>query len=297
MVLIAGMTAIALAIPAFAQELAGDRHEADSTLAAVPAQAGDEPPEWHAMITKLPGDWKTFAVDNFSSRTLLPVAALAGVTAALIVADDYLWRATDDFSNINPATREITHSFAEIGDGKTIFGLAGAFAITGWIVDDNRALRTASQLVESHLAVGITVQVLKHITGRERPERQSVKSGRWRPLPNQKEYHNSVPKFDAFPSGHTAATMAMVTVLIENYPELTWLKPVGYATVGLVAFSLAARGWHWYSDYPLAIALGYQFGKIAARPAKSAQPDLPGSLHLEPALTPEGAGLRLSLRF
>lgn len=292
--LIAGIAAITSPIPASAQELSS---ATDTTVAEVPVVQGEGAPVWHAMITNLPGDWKTFAVDNFSTQTLLPIAALVGVTGALIVADDYLWRATDEFSNVNPTTRTITHAFAEIGDGKTIFGLAGAFALTGWVINDTRALRTASQLVQSHLAVGITVQVLKRITGRERPERQSVKSGRWRPLPNQKEYHQSVPKFDAFPSGHTAAAMAMVTVLIENYPELEWLRPVGYAAVGLVAFSLAARGWHWYSDYPLAIALGYQFGKIAARPASTAEPDVPGSLHLEPALTPEGAGLKVSLRF
>src|SRR5664279_4126820 len=48
-------------------------------------------------------------------------------------------------------------------------GLAAAFAAYGFIAGDNRALRTGSQIVETILASGTVVQVLKHITGRESP--------------------------------------------------------------------------------------------------------------------------------
>lgn len=258
-------------------------------------------PAWHDMFTRIPGDWGRFAVDNFRVEKIPAIAGLAGLTAALLLADQETWQATSDFSNANTVRRDFRDFCVEMGDGRSILGLAGSFAILGWATTDNRALCTASQLVESYLSCGITVQLLKHIAGRERPERQSSSRGRWRPLPNQIEYHRAVPRYDSFPSGHTAAAMAAVTVLIENYPEAKWLRPVGYGIVALVGFGLVSKGWHWYSDFPLAIALGHQFGKIAAHPAevetaKSSESSQP-KLTIGPSVTSEGSGISIAILF
>lgn len=268
-------------------------------------RADEYVPAWHEMVTRVPGDWTRFAGENFQSSRIPAILGLAGLTAALVVADDPSWRSTESVCNRTQRSRDIMHSFAELGNGRTVLAVAGAFALGGWMVDDPRALRTASQMVESYLASGITVQVLKHLTGRERPERQSRKGGAWRFFPNQAEYHRSMPKFDAFPSGHTAGAMGMVTVLIENYPELKWLRPVGYAAVGLVTISLVSRGWHWYSDFPLAIVLGYQFGMIASHPEHdedepaglAAPRSTKPSVSLLPSLGEHGAGVTLAVTF
>lgn len=256
------------------------------------------------MFTRVPGDWVRFGRENFRSSRIPPLVGLAGLTAALILADQQSWHSTEDVCNRTQTSRELMQSFAEIGNGRTVLAVAGAFALAGWTIDDARAVRTASQMVESYLACGITVQVLKHLTGRERPERQSRPRGTWRFFPNQKEYHRSIPKFDAFPSGHTAGAMGMVTVLIENYPEVKWLRPVGYAAVGLVTVSLVSRGWHWYSDFPLALVLGYQFGRIAAHPETDVEVRTDESperatpkFSLTPSLGERGAGVMVSLTF
>lgn len=255
----------------------------------------DEVPAWHDMFTRLPGDWGRFAENTFQTKKIPAIVGIGGLTAALMLADDQTWRATNDFSNISNTSRTITHSFAELGDGKTILGIAGGFAIVGWAGDDSRALRTASQLVQSYISCGITVQVFKHLSGRERPERQSQPRGKWDFLPNQKLYHRAMPRFDAFPSGHTAAAMGMVTVLIENYPEAKWLRPVGYTAVGLVGFGLVSRGWHWYSDLPLAIALGYEFGMLAAHPERADAPT--SQVSFLPALGEDGVGVMVNVSF
>ncbi len=78
-------------------------------------------------------------------------------------------------------------------------------------------LQTASQIAQGMVACGITTQVLKHITGRETPSRATQDGGIWRFFPNQKDYHEKVPKYDAFPSGHLAT--AMMT-LDSNCKEL-----------------------------------------------------------------------------
>ncbi|MEO8168190.1 MAG: phosphatase PAP2 family protein [bacterium] len=257
-------------------------------------------PAWHEMFTRVPGDWGRFAVDNFRVEKIPAIAGLAGLTAALVLSDHETWRATSNFSNATSGRRSFKEFCVEMGDGRSVLGLAGGFAILGWATADNRALSTASQIVESYLSCGITVQLLKHIAGRERPERQSSNSGRWRPLPNQAEYHRAVPRYDSFPSGHTAAAMAAVTVVIENYPEERWLRPVGYGIVALVGFGLVSKGWHWYSDLPLAIALGHQFGKIAAHPigvAETAGLPQPAKIMVAPAMSSNGAGISVAVLF
>ncbi len=261
----------------------------------------DHVPAWYEMFTRVPGDWVRFGDENSQASRIPAIVGLAGLTAALIVADQHSWHSTENICNRTQTSRDLMQSFAELGNGRTVLAVAGAFALVGWTIDDARAVRTASQLVESYLASGIAVQALKHLTGRERPERQSRPRGAWRFFPNQNEYHRSMPKFDAFPSGHTAGAMGMVTVLIENYPEVKWLRPVGYAAVGLVTVSLVSRGWHWYSDFPLALVLGYQFGRIAAHPGpdeeeKTAQRTTP-TFSLSPSLRETGAGVMVSWTF
>ena len=42
-----------------------------------------------------------------------------------------------------------------------------------------------------------------------------------------------------------------------------YIQPVGYTLMSLLGFQMLNNGVHWASDYPLALALGYGFGKIA----------------------------------
>jgi hypothetical protein len=53
---------------------------------------------------------------------------------------------------------------------------------------------------------------------------------------------------------------------INNYPEEKWIKPLGFTAIGLVGYSLVAKGWHWYSDLPLGFYLGYTIGNIVTPP-------------------------------
>lgn len=150
-----------------------------------------------------------------------------------------------------------------LGDGWTHTTIALSFWVSGLISKDYRELQTASQLGECILATGITTQFIKHITGRESPYTTNTPRGVWRFFPNQKDYALHVPNHDAFPTGHLATAMATVTVIAENYPEKKFIRPVGYTLMGLLGFAMLNNGVHWASDYPLGIALGYSFAKIA----------------------------------
>jgi hypothetical protein len=234
---------------------------AGALLEGVPQPAG---PAWHSMITNIPGDWYRSGKLIFRSQSLPSLAGIAVATGALLVTDHETQQASLSFYDESPAIHSASDAFVHVGDGKTAFGIAAAFALYGVASGDHRAFATGSQTVEAVLASGIVVQLLKRVAGRESPEMASVHRGRWRPFRNWGTYNHHQPRYYAFPSGHVTTTMAVVTVLAENYPEVGWIRPVGYAVTGLVGISLVNVGWHWYSDFPLAVALGYSFGMIAA---------------------------------
>jgi len=278
----------------------------DPRAAAIPADSvhaeGEFLPSWHAAISNIPGDWLRFAHLAFSARYGPIMAGTATLTVALVAADDPVWQRSHIWYRTSPAVKRLSDDVEWVGDGRPQFGVAAAFAAWGVIAGDSRALRTGSQVVETILASGTVVQVLKHITGRESPFVSTRPAGRWDLFPNQIEYSKHVPHYDAYPSGHVTTALATVTVVIENYPEWWWARPVGYAAVAGLAVSMGNTGIHWYSDYPLAVVLGYSFGMIAAHPLQTG--GLPGEtvpgepkLSVAPLIDPARTGVVVSLAF
>ncbi|HUI10401.1 MAG TPA: phosphatase PAP2 family protein [Bacteroidota bacterium] len=279
----------------------------DSRLSGVtPADSsragGEFLPSWHAAISNIPGDWLRFGRLAFSTRYGPLMAGTASLTVAMVAADDAVWKRSHIWYTTSSPIKEISDDVEWVGDGRPQFGLAAVFAAWGFVAKDTRALRTGSEIVETILASGTVVQVLKHVTGRESPFVSTEPGGRWDLFPNQIEYSKHVPHYDAYPSGHVTTALATVTVVIENYPEWWWARPVGYAAIAGLAFSMGNTGIHWYSDYPLAVVMGYSFGMIAAHP--SATGGLPGEttpgetkFSVAPLLDPLRTGIIVSLNF
>ena len=89
--------------------------------------------------------------------------------------------------------------------------------------------------------------------------------GAWNPFPSFSAYGKNTPHYDAMPSGHLATIMAGFTVITTNYPDVKWLKPVGYTLIGGLCFQMMQSEVHWASDYPLALLIGYFSGRCIAR--------------------------------
>jgi hypothetical protein len=256
--------------------------------------------KWYSMITNLPGDWSQYYRLKLRITSVPEFVGLGVLTAGLIVTDDATYKVSDRWYKNSQTVTGVSDFFVSLGDGKSQFALAGAFAAYGLLKDDDRALRTGSQIVQAVLASGAVVQVLKHITGRESPFVRTSPTGTWRFFPNQIAYHKHVPAYDAFPSGHICTAMATVIVIAENYPQTTWIRPVGYVVSGLVGVGMVNRGIHWYSDYPLGLALGYVFGMIAAHPEGLIGETVPESsthLTIAPAVNGNGVGLSFAVAF
>ena len=259
------------------------------SIKAIPQKIIYKKPRPFSFITNIPKDVAGFTKQSFKKQNLKDLAIVAGSTAILILADQAITNSVQ--TNFNNAGIHGTESFSPIvqlnfGGKKTNFGklpknintaiynlgqgsfsmmFAAGFFILGKVKKDNRALQTASQLTESFIALGAVTQLIKYSTGRENPSDATVKGGRWQPFPSWKNFQNNKPKYDAFPSGHLATFVSTVTIIGENYPEIKWIKPVGYTISGLIGLSMINNGVHWAGDLPLGFALGYGFGKFITK--------------------------------
>jgi membrane-associated phospholipid phosphatase len=245
-----------------------------------------------SFLRNFPGDMADYAKVTFRKSNLHPIAGMTAGTLALIIMDQqvitsakmigarfnidsnssqkrYFGKNIEIFSQRLYLGFEGPHDLSSamyfIGDGWGQLGIAGGFWAHGFIAKNNKSKQVGNALLESLLTVGTMTQLIKHITGRESPFVSTAPGGVWRFFPNQAEYHRSVPHYDAYPSGHIAAAMATVTVLSAFYPEKTFIRPIGYTLMGALMFAMLNNGVHWASDYPLGIAIGYSFARIAVK--------------------------------
>lgn len=250
-------------------------------------------PKGYHFITNIPNDWYEFGKRTVTKKGLITVGAIAASTAILMTFDRQAMDAVQQFGrwagisserkfanaikfkvggtsvNFMDLPQNLNSTLYFIGEGwPTIAFTAGVLA-RGLIYNDNRAILTASQIAEGYIAMGVTVQLIKRITGRQSPFKTEEGTGTWHLFPSTSHYQSDVPNHDAFPSGHLATAMASVTIYAENYPEIKWIRPVGYSVIGLVGLAMMNNGVHWLSDYPLALAIGYTYGKIVTSRGKS----------------------------
>jgi len=172
------------------------------------------------------------------------------------------------FGTLRIIPKNIPSAVYYIGNGGTTMMLSGMFYAIGKIgKEDYRALNTSNELMEILFSVGVTTQTLKRITGRQSPSaalRDGNDGGNWNPFPSFTAFQKNTPNYDAMPSGHLATYIATVTVIGTNYPEIKWIKPVGYSLGSVLAFNMISGKVHWTSDYPIAVLIGYAMGKTVA---------------------------------
>lgn len=278
------------------------------------------------FVRNVPSDFGRFFSVSFRKKNLPKIGALVGGTALLIAFDQQILDATQQFGrylNIDPERKSknvlalkmggfkvplldlpqnLNSSIYFLGEGWPSIVIAGSFYGYGAIAKDYRALQTSSQLAEMFITLAVTTQFIKRITGRESPFQATERGGKWSPFPNPAYYQKNVSKLDAFPSGHLATVMATVTIISGNYPDNQYIKPVGYTIMGLVGFSMLNNGVHWISDYPLALAIGYTYGKIAVSRGHVILPRKLSGLTKSSTLTPlllgqDGFGLSYRYTF
>jgi hypothetical protein len=242
-------------------------------------------PRYFSFLTRLPKEAAGIGTATLQRKSIKPLLLIAGTTALLMLNDESISQGVTSFSNtihLSPeesnkdilsikigntstsllkAPQNINTALYQFGQGFPSLLIGAGLFTYGKIHHNYRAISTASQLTETFILMGVGTQLLKRITGRQSPSETTDLDGSWHAFPSFKNFQNHTPAFDAFPSGHLATLMSTVTVLADNYPEVKWIRPVGYSVIGLVGYSMINNRVHWASDYPLALALGYLCAK------------------------------------
>jgi len=138
------------------------------------------------------------------------------------------------------------------GEWYAIGGVAGAFALYGWIAKDTGAKKIAIELLQGGLYSELVTTVLKISIGRARPEFTS----------NAFTYHPFTVgnyNFQSLPSGHTTSAFALSTIM-SRHAKSTSLKILAYVPAAFTMFSRIYQHHHWLSDEVVAAAIGYFAG-------------------------------------
>lgn len=239
-------------------------------------------PRFFEMITNIPKNVYRTVNDFGYKENLIALGGATAMTVAIIPQDQYLLEQSrilgervglkdfakyHHFGPLENIPSDLTSAIYLIGNGTTPLLLSMGFATYGLIKKDYRALNTSTGLVESLLVCGVFSQTIKRISGRQSPAPAIVDGnpgGDWNPFPSFNAYMKNTPNYDAMPSGHVMTATATLNVLLTNYPDKKWIKPLGYSLIGLLGFEMVQANVHWYSDYPIALVMGYIIGKNVA---------------------------------
>ena len=104
--------------------------------------------KWYSMISNIPGDLKQYYTIKFQMNRIPEFVGLSVLTAGLLVTDKSTYEVSDRWYKNSQAVSDVSNFFVSLGDGKSQFALGGAFAAYGLLKDDDRALRTGSQIVQ-----------------------------------------------------------------------------------------------------------------------------------------------------
>lgn len=139
----------------------------------------------------------------------------------------------------------------KLGNGGTLITISLFLLGAGFLLKHQAWMRIALDSLLAHGMVALVVNSLKHIIGRPRP--RLTHSGGWQWWPSLES------GLDSFPSGHTSATVAVVTVLARALPRLRW---VPFALAAWVGASRIWRGSHFPGDVVGGMALGFVVGSV-----------------------------------
>ena len=239
---------------------------------------GYKKPKLFEGITNIPKNYLDLGKGFKSKDNLMWIGITIASTGLLISSDqDLIGHAENISSNVNLSRRHsylkvmgvieiptnISATFYHFGHGSISLLFAGGLLTAGLLKKDYRAIHTSVEIGESLLTLGVMTQGLKRVFGRQSPQMATVDGGECNFFPNQRDYMKNTAYYDAVPSGHMATIIAAVTVVAKNYPEVKWVKPVGYTMAALMGFEMMNSGVHWASDYPLGILIGYSVATVS----------------------------------
>lgn len=228
----------------------------------LPASVEDAP-----AISDFPKDLLGNFVGLWSKDNLVPLLVGAGAVTAAMPADDRVKQTFYDPA----ATDGFAVAGKEIGKSQLLGPVIGVSFLASRLTDNAKVQSLTYDAAQGFLVSNTVMAGLKKITGRSRPD-------------GADDY--------SFPSGHTANSFMLATVVSRHYG---WRKALpAYAAASYVGASRIRSQKHHLTDVLAGAALGYIVGRTVTR--RSAE-DGPPRFNLGVAVPPGGgAALNVGIR-
>lgn len=225
---------------------------------------------------------------------------LAGVASTLLIVSSGLDYQVEHYFNQHPSYGAAARPVVISGSLLPIIA-GGSLFLAAKIKKDNELLGASYAVLQSSLTTLLYISALKAITGRPHPD--------WRHSDDMKSLSKTFRfgflrggVFWGWPSGHTAATMSVVSALTNYYPNATWLKVAGYSLVAYTIFGVSSvnrGGMHWFSDAVAAAFMSYAIGSTVGKYFRRAYSNAASAAGVSEKTTiiPESNGYVFSIGF
>jgi len=230
---------------------------------------------------------------RFSAKDWLIAGGVLAITGVLIRNDEAIYREVKDFQQDHEWVDGISSGLESLTRIGTIY-IAGGFLIGGLLFKEKKTAETGSLALQAMIHSFVVIQLIKHLSGRQRPSWEDGIDGWHGPAGFLKRYESGQwARYDAFASGHTIAIWSLATVIATQYRHTGWVPMLSYTLAGLGGLATITEDLHWLSDVFVGAVLGYAIGKFVVRRRGS-----PGKrLNLAPVVSPHYVGIGLSYRF
>jgi membrane-associated phospholipid phosphatase len=210
------------------------------------------------------GNFGNNIVNSFRGNTIY--LHLTAVAATAIIVDQGVDYDVEHYFNQHTEYGSLARPVVFTGEYLP-FIAGGSLLAYAKLKNDREVLGASFAVLQASLIEFLYNSALKAVTGRPNPD--------WRHVSDMDSLSRTFRfgflrggVFWGWPSGHTAATMAVVSALTSYYPDKTWLKVVGLGLVGYTMFGVSANnrgGMHWFSDAVAGALMSYAVGSTVGK--------------------------------
>lgn len=217
---------------------------------------------------------------HFRGRQLIYTGVAATITTALIFADEDIdaWARTQKQKHrwVNASSPFIS----EFGSNYGLYVVCASGLINAAFKNE-KGVQTSLLATQAFVTSGVWTQIIKQLTGRERPKASyifsHIEGGKWHGILSK--YLEGSPddkskmSYDAFPSGHTATAFSIATVFATQYSDIKAIPVFCYTAATAVGISRLTEHEHWASDVFVGALIGYLSGKQVVQNFRRTHPD------------------------
>jgi membrane-associated phospholipid phosphatase len=205
---------------------------------------------------------------HFKAKQWIYTGAAAGVTTALFFFDEDIDSWARPQKQKHQWVNKTSPVISQFGSSLGLYSVLASGVVSAAFKNE-KGVQTSLLATQAWITSGIWTQIIKQLTGRERPKASyifsHIEGGRWHGIFSKylevSPDDRSRMSYDAFPSGHTASAFAIATVYATQYSDHKAVPIIFYSAASLVGISRLTEHEHWASDVFVGALLGYASGK------------------------------------